>query len=305
MAADQSVRGAVSGYLQVPGPRTHGATDDRPPVVSVLVVDDDELKRYMLNRMLSPLGYRIVEADSGLAALRCLLVQDFAVILLDIRLPGMDGFETAALIRSRPRSKLTPIMLTTASTRDEIVASGMFGDKVTDFMFAPLESDEMRATVMVFGKLFLKTQEFTGRMQEAQASAERWRLLIDAAPVGIFQTDRHHRYTHTNPRWSEITGIPAETALGQDWRTIMDAERFSPFAIESRAADGCLAEISHRIELRVPGADSKIIVFNAQPILDTDAGFAGWVGTLTDLSAVGQNRTTQSASPDAAPSTSR
>ena len=254
---------------------------------SVLVVDDDELKRYMLNRMLSPLGYHIVEADSGLAALRCLLVQDFAVILLDIRLPGMDGFETAALIRTRPRSQLTPIMLTTASTRDEIAASGMFGDKVTDFMFAPLEPDEMRSTVMAFGKIFLKTQGLASQLQEAQAWGERWRLLIDAAPIGIFQTDRHHRYTHTNPRWSEITGIPAETALGQDWRTIMDVERASPFAFESSAADACCAEVSHRIELSVPGADAKIVVLNARRILDAVGGFDGWVGTLTAIVSTG------------------
>lgn len=175
----------MSGYLQVPGPRTHGASEDSPSAVSVLVVDDDELKRYTLKRLLSPLDYRIVEADSGPAALRCLLVEDFAVILLDIRMPGMDGFETGALIRTRPRSQSTPIMLTTASTRDEIVASGMFGDSITDFMFAPVDSYEMRLTVEVFGNLFVKAQELAGQARAAQASAERWRLLADATPVGI------------------------------------------------------------------------------------------------------------------------
>jgi len=271
----------VSSYLPVPGPGTHDAAEGGPSAVSVLVVDDDELKRYTLNRLLSPLGYRIVEADSGLAALRCLLVQDFAVILLDIRMPGMDGFEIAALIRARPRSRLTPIMLTTASTRAEIVASGLFGDKVADFMFAPIDSDEMRSTVAVFGNLFLKTQELAGQVQEAQASAERWRLLTDAAPVGIFETDCHHRYTHTNPRWSEITGVPAETALGQDWRTIVDADQASGL-----------------VELCVPGAESRIAVLHSKQVLDAAGGFAGLVGTLTDVTAVAQSRQAPSAPPD-------
>ena len=78
----------------------HG-THDRDPVPSVLLVDDDPGKRLALKAALDPLGCAIVEADSGLAALRCLLERDFAVILLDVRMPEMDGFETAALIRQR------------------------------------------------------------------------------------------------------------------------------------------------------------------------------------------------------------
>src|SRR6185437_16239137 len=70
----------------------------------VLVVDDDPSKRLMLRSILAPLGCSIVEADSGVAALRCVTAQDFAVILLDIRMPIMDGFETAALIRERRES---------------------------------------------------------------------------------------------------------------------------------------------------------------------------------------------------------
>jgi CheY-like chemotaxis protein len=65
-----------------------------------LVVDDDPPKRLALQAALAPLGYDVVEADSGVAALRCVTAQDFAVILLDVRMPMMDGYETAALIGS-------------------------------------------------------------------------------------------------------------------------------------------------------------------------------------------------------------
>lgn len=289
MAPDINAASAVSNYLKVPGPRVHDALKDGRQPVSVLVVDDDELKRYTLNRLLSPLGCSIVEADSGPAALRCLLVQDFAVILLDIRLPGMSGFEIATLIRKRQRSKLTPIMMITASTREEIVASGMFGDQAAGFMFAPTESDEMRATIMVFADLFRKSQEDVRRADEAQASADCWRLLTEAAPVGIFQTDRNHRYTHTNPRWSEITGIPAEVALGQDWRTIVDAEQALPLVIDSEAPVTHGVEVSHRIQLRVAGASPKMAFLTSKQILDAEGGPAGWVGSLTDLTAVAQS----------------
>jgi CheY-like chemotaxis protein len=82
-----------------------GAVADRR-LVPILVVDDNPAKRLALKAVLSPLGYAIVEADSGRAALRCIMAQDFAVILLDVRMPLMDGFETAALIRQRLQSEM-------------------------------------------------------------------------------------------------------------------------------------------------------------------------------------------------------
>ncbi len=69
--------------------------------------------------MLAPLGYTIVEADSGVAALRCVTDEDFAVILLDVRMPIMDGIETAALIRRRRQSEMTPIIFITAHANDD------------------------------------------------------------------------------------------------------------------------------------------------------------------------------------------
>jgi PAS domain S-box-containing protein len=274
----------VSGSVEVsaPPPTDDDALADRPPV-PVLIVDDDYAKRFALKRLLSPLGYDIVEADSGLAALRCVLSQDFAAILLDVRMPGMDGFETAALIRTRQRSELTPIILTTASTSDEIVASGLHGDKVTDLMFAPLVPDELRVAVSVFGNLFLKAQELASQTLEVQASADRWRLLAEAAPVGIFQTDRHHHYTYTNPRWTEITGIPAGAAFGQDWRVIVDAEQASRLVVGSGAEVAARAEVSHRIEIAVPGGDPRMVLLTSKLIPDGDGGIAGWVGTLADV----------------------
>ncbi len=85
----------------------------------VLIVDDNAGKRLAIRAMLAPLGYSIVEADSGRAALRAVLRQDFAVILMDVRMPIMDGFETAKLIRQRTQSALTPIIFVTAFGGDE------------------------------------------------------------------------------------------------------------------------------------------------------------------------------------------
>ena len=89
------------------------------PPTAVLVVDDTASERLAMRAMLSPLGHEVVEADSGRAALRAVLRQDFAVILMDVRMPAMDGYETAKLIRQRSRSALTPIIFLTAFGLDE------------------------------------------------------------------------------------------------------------------------------------------------------------------------------------------
>ena len=126
--------------------------------MSVLVVDDNPKKRLALRSVLLPLGYEIVEADSGVAALRCVLEQDFAVILLDVRMPIMDGFETAALIRQRQQSEMTPIIFITAHGSDEIAQTDRYSEGAVDFIFAPINPAELRAKVSVFANLFIRAE---------------------------------------------------------------------------------------------------------------------------------------------------
>ena len=92
---------------------------DAPLRARVLIVDDDERNAFAATQALESLGHELVVARSGEEALRRLLVEDFAVILLDLHMPGMDGYETAALIRSRRRSSSIPIVFLTAIFRDE------------------------------------------------------------------------------------------------------------------------------------------------------------------------------------------
>ena len=105
---------------------------------TVLVVDDNASKRLAIKAMLAPLGCAIVEADSGVAGLRCVQAQDFAVILLDVYMPTMDGFETAALIRLRRQSEMTPIIFITAQRDDETVDANRYRQGAVDFITAPV-----------------------------------------------------------------------------------------------------------------------------------------------------------------------
>jgi signal transduction histidine kinase len=127
--------------------------------VSILLVDDDPSKRFAIKTILAPLGETVVEASSGADALRQLLKQEFAVILLDVRMPIMDGFDTAQLIRQRPRSELTPIIFVTALDKAETDMSRGYELGAVDFVFAPVVPAILRAKVGVFVDLYRAQQE--------------------------------------------------------------------------------------------------------------------------------------------------
>lgn len=128
-------------------------------VASILVVDDNRAKRLALRAILEPLGEDVVESASGGDALRHLLQEDVAVILLDVRMPAMDGFETAEFIRSRQQSELTPIIFVTAFDQAETDIGRGYDLGAVDFVFAPVVPDILRAKVSVFVELFRVQKE--------------------------------------------------------------------------------------------------------------------------------------------------
>jgi PAS domain S-box-containing protein len=253
--------------------------------VPILVVNDNAAQRVALSAVLAPLGYAVVEAESGLAALRCVMADDFAVILLDVCMPDMDGFETAAFIRQRQESEMTPLIFITAYGSDEIPSNDLYAQGAVDFLFAPVPPDELRAKVSVFANLYIRAQELATRAKEVQTSADEFWLLTDAAPIGIFQTDPQNRYIYTNPRWTDITGIPPEEAAGQRWETIIGSEARAGLIAELHDGGDGGAEISRRFEIHVPDAATRIVRVTSKTISDGDGAVGGWVGTLADITA--------------------
>jgi len=140
--------------------RTERPTNGKPEAaVSILLVDDDPTKRFALKTILAPIGETVVEASSGADALRQLLRQEFAVVLLDVRMPIMDGFETAQLIRQRPRSEFTPIIFVTALDEAQTDMGRGYELGAVDFVFAPVVPAILRAKVGVFVDLYRAQQE--------------------------------------------------------------------------------------------------------------------------------------------------
>src|SRR5690348_13007768 len=135
------------------GPGTEDFVFMTDTKANILLVDDKPEKLLALEVVLSELGETVVSATSGREALRHLLNQDFAVILLDVNMPTMDGFETASLIRQRQSSRDTPIIFITAFA-DEMHQSRGYSLGAVDYILAPVVPDVLRTKVRVFVDLF-------------------------------------------------------------------------------------------------------------------------------------------------------
>src|SRR5688572_23235838 len=148
--------------------------------VNILIVDDRPDKLLALEAVLEDLGQTIVRAYSGREALRHVLQQDFAVILLDVNMPDMDGFETATLIRQRKNSEHIPIIFITAFGDDMHVARG-YSLGAVDYILAPVVPAVLRSKVQVFVELFAKSQQVKRQAESLRRRAAQLQRLAAAS----------------------------------------------------------------------------------------------------------------------------
>jgi len=160
-------------------PALASASSSRP-LTNILIVDDDNAKIVALRSVLDPLGENIVLAKSGPDALRHLLKEDFAVILLDVRMPIMNGFETAELIRQRPASELTPIIFVTALDQAETDMGRGYELGAVDFVFSPIVPAILRAKVQVFVELYKAQHELRRYRDQLQALVQERTAALTA-----------------------------------------------------------------------------------------------------------------------------
>ncbi len=140
---------------------------------AILVVDDTSQNLLAMEVALAGLPHRIVTASSGAEALRDLLQQDFALVLLDVQMPGMDGYETARMIRSRGRNRHIPIIFITAYDRDEAEVLDAYSLGAVDFLFKPVRSEVLRAKVNVFVELQRRTAEVARQAEQLREHERR------------------------------------------------------------------------------------------------------------------------------------
>jgi PAS domain S-box-containing protein len=260
------------------------------PTVNVLLVDDHAENLIALEAILGGLGQNLVRAHSGEEALRCLLDQDFAVILLDVQMPRMDGFETASLIRQRERSRSTPIIFVTAfDTNDSLMVKG-YSLGAVDYLFKPIEPAILTSKVAVFVDLFKKTQEVARQATqlaamnaELQRSEERFRLLSRCSPVGIFLMDTLGHYTYANPSCQAIGGFAGQENWETDWtNSIHPHDRTKVLADWSASIQQGQA-YSEEFRIVTPKEGMKWVHVRTAPMLSDQGELLGHVGTLEDI----------------------
>lgn len=127
--------------------------------VNILIVDDNVKNLLSMDAVLRPIGENVVKATSGEQALKCLLQQDFALIILDVHMSGMDGFETAKLIRERNKTRHIPIIFITASSYCDTSMFQGYAVGAVDFLLKPVIREILLSKVSVFVELFKKTQQ--------------------------------------------------------------------------------------------------------------------------------------------------
>jgi PAS domain S-box-containing protein len=189
----------------------------------VLIVDDLPANLLALEAILAPLGHDVVRARSGEEALRRLLDEEFAVILLDVQMPGMDGFETARLVKARPCTRDVPIIFVTAISREREHVFRGYERGAVDYITKPFEAEILRSKVEVFVELWrrgerIHQQEEALRERERDAQARRaehrFRDLIDAMPLCLWAATAQGRITHCNRVFLEYVGRTLEECSG-------------------------------------------------------------------------------------------
>jgi PAS domain S-box-containing protein len=244
---------AVDFSLQEPAMSPTALAPTRPPVdeslpenskANILMVDDTPENLVALEAVLSELGQNLVKARSGEEALRLLLRQEFAVILLDVNMPGLNGFETAQMIRQRKSTEHIPIIFVSAiSTSDTHLFKG-YALGAVDYIFTPVIPDVLRSKVSVFVELLKKTEEAKTQAEQLRKMEEReheqrlneaaQRLELQTKQNRFFTlsvdllaiTDLEGEFKELNAAWARVLNIPEPELKAQPfWRRMDDSGR--------------------------------------------------------------------------------
>ncbi|WP_406038943.1 response regulator [Micromonospora sp. NBC_00898] len=160
-------------------------------MAKALLVDDRRENLMALEAILQGLPVQSVAVESGEAALKQLLVDDFAVILLDAQMPDMDGFETASHIKRRERTRHVPIIFLTAADKDAQLALRGYAVGAVDYLTKPFDPWVLRAKVSVFVELWVKTRQLAAQSDVVRERDAQWRVLTEAVDeaTGLLRGD--------------------------------------------------------------------------------------------------------------------
>jgi PAS domain S-box-containing protein len=259
---------------------------------NILVVDDEPANAVAIEGTLAPLGQNIVIAHSGEDALRHILIQDFAVILMDVRMSGMDGYETARTIKSRERSAHVPIIFLTALDADPAHELVGYEHGAVDYLFKPFDPQILRSKVAVFVELYLRGETIrrqAGLLREAErAGLERegelrLRRLTDLMPLCLWVAAPDGRLESCNAAWTEFSGLTtAESGELGDLSHVHAEDRDRGRAAWRRAS---AHEAAYETELRLRSREGpyRWHLVRVVPERADDGTLRHWIATAMDI----------------------
>lgn len=185
----------------------------------LLLVDDSAKNLQALEAILQGLRCRLLKANSGAEALRCLLREEVALVLLDVNMPGMSGLETAALIRSHGKTRHIPIIFISADIvhAPKMVPQG-YELGAVDYMLKPVDPVVLRSKVAVFVDLYDKTAELRRQKELLQGLQSYTRSLVESNIDALMTTDPQGIITDVNEQATTLTGLPREELIGTPFR---------------------------------------------------------------------------------------
>ena len=266
--------------------------------VSILVVDDRPEDLMVVRTILDQPSYNLVTASSGKEALKRVLEREYAVILLDVFLPDIDGFEVAATIKERKRSRHTPIIFLTGAAAEVEATYKGYSVGAVDYLVKPIDPDVLRAKVGIFVALYRKDVRIKqqaealieanrrARVREVaevkRASEKKYRDLADAILPMVWTAGPDGAVTYFNQRWYEYTGQEPERAKGWGWMSAIHPE--DSRGREEPWRDALRTVGIYEAECRIQGRDGdyRWHLCRAVPEMGPKGQIVGWLGTYTD-----------------------
>ena len=261
------------------------------PKVNVLIVDDSPESLLALEAILSGNDRNVIKVTSGEDALKYLLKEEVGVILLDIKMLGMDGYETASIIRERDKTRDVPIIFLTAYNRDDADVVKGYLHGAVDYIFKPIVPDILKTKVDVFVELSSRTAELKRKNEELErAEKELMRTkaaasLIKHAPDPLFVSDLHGKILQANDAASELLGLQPDELAEQSLSRFLTLDETHAFlaALQGAAAHG----VSRDAKLNPKSTTGETIptMLNASALRDDDGRVIGVIGILRDMRA--------------------
>lgn len=266
--------------------------------IDILIVDDREDGLLALEAAIDHPDVRLVKESSGRAALNLLSQHDFAIILLDVQMPGLDGFETAELIRKERSYRDTPIIFVTAINKEDRYVHKGYDLGAVDYVFKPFDAHVLNSKISVFVDLHKKSQKLieqadiiqeSERKERIQRLAEleienlrRYRNLADSIPHIVWKAKADGMFDYFNNVWTDYTGLTQEQSVGLGWQSAIHQDDINEF-LKSWISSMNTGE-AFNIEARIKRKDGEMRWHWIQALSEKIGHeVVAWIGTCTDI----------------------